>query len=83
MRLEITEAIEQDNEFSQEARSAWARLIKQVYAVYLLISPHCGDEMRFLAILRNLRWPCVEWPRTGASGSGSAKQHVELRGHLI
>ena len=45
------ETIEPDTEFSQAARGAWARLIKKVYEVDPLICPHCGGEMRFLAVI--------------------------------
>ncbi len=32
-------------------RSTWARLIKKVYEVDPLICPHCGGQMRFLAVI--------------------------------
>ena len=53
-----TETIEADNAFSQAARSAWARLIKKVYEVDPLICPHCGGEMRFVAVIEEA--PIIE-----------------------
>jgi len=40
-----------DPEVSRAARAAWARLIKKVYEADPLICPHCGGEMRFLAVI--------------------------------
>ncbi len=36
---------------TKAARSTWARLIKKVYEVDPLICPHCGGQMRFLAVI--------------------------------
>jgi hypothetical protein len=33
------------------ALAAWARLIKKVYEADPLVCPHCGGEMRFLAVI--------------------------------
>ena len=35
----------------KERKSAWARLIKKVYGVDLLVCPECGSEMKILAII--------------------------------
>ena len=35
------------------SRSAWARLIAQVYEVNLLVCPRCASEMRVLAVITN------------------------------
>jgi hypothetical protein len=40
-----------DPEVSRAARAAWARLIKKVYEADPLVCPHCGGEMRFLAVI--------------------------------
>jgi len=40
-----------DPEASRAARAAWARLIKKVYESDPLVCPHCGGEMRFLAVI--------------------------------
>jgi hypothetical protein len=40
-----------DPEYTKAARSAWARLIKKVCEVDPLKRPHCGGEMRFLAVI--------------------------------
>ena len=40
-----------DPAFAIAAKSAWARLIRKVYEVDPLICPHCGGEMRFLAVI--------------------------------
>ncbi|MES9958667.1 MAG: hypothetical protein ABW086_16610 [Sedimenticola sp.] len=45
------ETTEEDTQFSQAARSAWARLIKKVYKVDPLVCLHCGGEMRFMAVI--------------------------------
>ncbi len=47
-----------DSEYIKDARSAWARLIKKVYEVDPLICPHCGGEMRFLAVIEEA--PVIE-----------------------
>jgi hypothetical protein len=47
-----------DSEYLNAARSAWARLIKKVYEVDPLICPHCGGEMRFLAVIEEA--PVIE-----------------------
>ena len=44
--------------FAIAARSARARLIKKVYEVDPLICPHCGGEMRFLAVIEEA--PVIE-----------------------
>jgi len=44
----------QDSKYIKDVRSAWARLIKKVYEVDPLICPHCGGEMRFLAVIKEL-----------------------------
>jgi len=36
---------------SRAAQAAWARLIKKVYNADPLVCPHCGSEMRFLAVI--------------------------------
>ena len=36
---------------TKAARTTWARLIKKVYEVDPLICPHCGGQMRFLAVI--------------------------------
>jgi len=41
-----------DSEYIKDVRSAWARLINKVYEVDPLICPHCGGEMRFLAVIK-------------------------------
>jgi len=38
--------------FRQAARSAWARLIKQVYERASLACPHGGGEMQSLAVIK-------------------------------
>jgi len=48
------ETTEEETTFSQAARSAWARLIKKVYEVDPVICPHCGGEMRFFAIIKEV-----------------------------
>jgi len=40
-----------DPEYLNAARFAWVRLIKKVYEVDPLTCPHCGGEMRFLAVI--------------------------------
>ncbi len=40
-----------ESELTKAARSTWARLIKKVYEVDPLICPHCGGQMRFLAVI--------------------------------
>jgi hypothetical protein len=40
-----------DPEATRAARAAWARLIKKVYEADPLVCPHCGGEMRFLAVI--------------------------------
>ena len=45
------EVIEDDTELTQTALSAWARLINNVCEVDPLICPHCGGEMRFIAMI--------------------------------
>ena len=40
-----------ESELTKAARTTWARLIKKVYEVDPLICPHCGGEMRFLAVI--------------------------------
>ena len=35
------------------SRSAWARLIAQVYEVNPLVCPRCASEMRVLAVITN------------------------------
>jgi hypothetical protein len=35
------------------SRSAWARLIARVYEVDPLICPHCGSEMKLIAVITN------------------------------
>lgn len=47
-----------DPEYTKAARSAWARLIKKVYEVDPLKCPHCGGEMRFLAVIEEA--PVIE-----------------------
>ncbi len=47
-----------DPEYIKDARSAWARLIKKAYEVDPLICPHCGGEMRFLAVIEKV--PVIE-----------------------
>ncbi len=47
-----------DPEYLSAARSAWARLIKKVYEVDPLTCPHCGGEMRFLAVIEEA--PVIE-----------------------
>lgn len=34
----------------QQARSAWARMIRKVYEVDPLVCPKCGEKMRVLAV---------------------------------
>ncbi len=41
-----------DSEYIKGARSVWVRLIKKVYEVDPLTCPHCGGEMRFLAVIQ-------------------------------
>jgi len=48
-----------DPEYRNAARSAWAQLIKKVYAVDPLICPHCGGELRFLAVIEEA--PVIQW----------------------
>ncbi len=49
----VEEGIEErvDPELSKNAKSAWARLIKQVYEVDPMLCPKCGGEMRIMAII--------------------------------
>jgi len=43
-----------DPEFVKAARSSWARLIRKVYEVDPLTCPHCGSEMRFVALIEEV-----------------------------
>ena len=42
-----------DPVFIKTIRSTWARLIRKVYEVDPLICPHCGGEMRYMAVIEN------------------------------
>ena len=42
---------EVDPDFRRSARAGWARLIRKVYEVDPLACPHCGGEMRCLAVI--------------------------------
>jgi len=37
----------------QQAKSAWARMIRKVYEVDPLVCPKCGERMRILAVITN------------------------------
>ena len=39
--------------FSCAARAAWARLIQKVYEVDPMLCPHCGEEMRLMALIED------------------------------
>ena len=42
-----------DPAFSRAARAAWARLIQKVYEIDPLLCPHCGAEMRLMALIED------------------------------
>ena len=42
-----------DPEFRRAARAAWARLIQKVSAADPLLCPHCGAEMRRMALIED------------------------------
>ena len=42
-----------DPKFSRTARAAWARLIQKVYEVDPMLCPHCGAEMRLMALIED------------------------------
>jgi len=70
------ETIEPGTEFSQPARGACARLIKKVYEMGPLICPHCGGEMRFLAVVEEA--PVIERILRHL-GRGTRPRHFEHR----
>ncbi len=39
--------------FSQAARAAWVKLVYRVYEADPLICPHCGNEMRVIAVIND------------------------------
>ena len=47
-----------DEELSRAARSRWARLLRKVYEVEALTCPHCGGEMRVIAVIEEA--PVIE-----------------------
>ncbi|HEY5789748.1 MAG TPA: transposase [Gammaproteobacteria bacterium] len=47
-----------DEELSRAARSSWARLLRKVYEVEALTCPHCGGEMRVIAVIEEA--PVIE-----------------------
>jgi hypothetical protein len=42
-----------DPAFSRAAKAAWARLIQKVYEVDPMLCPHCGAEMRVMALIED------------------------------
>ena len=50
------EAVDEDQ--SRAARSRWARLLRKVYEVEPLTCPHCGGEMRVIAVIEEA--PVIE-----------------------
>jgi hypothetical protein len=42
-----------DPDFARAARAAWARLIQKVYEVDPMSCPHCGEEMRLMALIED------------------------------
>ncbi len=42
-----------DPHFSSDARAAWALLIQKVYEVDPMLCPHCGEEMRLMALIED------------------------------
>ena len=42
-----------DPKFSRTARAAWACLIQKVYEVDPMLCPHCGAEMRLMALIED------------------------------
>lgn len=56
-RAGFSEAV--DAELSRSVCSRWARLLRKVCEVEPLSCPHCGEEMRFLAVIEQA--PVIEW----------------------